>query len=78
MKHIEITEAEWENIRQQIREEFGTTMVLIRSRMQRELGFTPRNHMIWKQGKMSFYPTSVVHIDFYNEEAKIWFTLKYL
>jgi len=44
MKHIELTHAEWDQIRDRIREDFGFSMPLLRDKMKRELGFTVREH----------------------------------
>ena len=40
MKHLELTEREWNHIRDQIRTEHGDSMILLRDKMRRELGFT--------------------------------------
>lgn len=77
MKHHELTRAEWDKIREQIRVDFGTSMIMLRGRMRDELGFTPRDHRQWV-GKMDGgHWDTVVHIDFYTEAAKTWFLLKY-
>jgi hypothetical protein len=78
MKHHELTRAEWNKIREQIRTEFGQGMIMLRSRMRDELGFTPRDHRQWV-GKMDGgYWDTVVHIDFYTEQARTWFLLKFV
>ena len=79
MKHIELSRDEWDRIRDQLRADFGFSMPLLRDRMKRELGFTVREHKRMK-GSMDGYlqQRTVFCIDFYSEEAKVWFTLKYL
>ena len=80
MKHIELTHAEWYKIRDQIREDFGDSMVILSFKMKRELGFTVREHRAYDP----FDPMhrhsyrTVICVDFYTEQAKVWFTLKYL
>ena len=46
---IRITTGQWADIRRQIREEYPTrdSVLIIRSVMQRELGFTTRLHKEW-------------------------------
>ena len=74
MKHIELSRDEWEHIRDQLRADFGFSMPLRRDRMKRELGFTVREH---RPDNERFYH-GIICVDFYSEEAKVWFTLKYL
>ena len=74
---------EWSDIYARIIREFGQGMA-IRSRLQRELGFTYRYH----QGLVPVeYPRpdgptmryqNQVHLDFYNKSTQSWFILRYL
>jgi hypothetical protein len=79
MKHHVLTHAEWNRIREQIRTEFGPSMVMLRSRMRDELGFLPREHRDWIP-KMDggHWGETVIHIDFYTEQARTWFLLKFV
>ena len=79
MKHHELTHDEWDKIREQIRTEFGNSMLMIRSRMRDELGFLPREHRTWTP-KMDggHWGDTVIHIDFYTESAQTWFLLKFV
>ena len=79
MKHHELTREEWDRIREQIRTEFGPSMILLRSRMRDELGFLPREHRDWVP-KMDggHWGDTVIHIDFYTEQARTWFLLKFI
>jgi hypothetical protein len=79
MKHHELTREEWDRIREQIRTEFGPSMILLRSRMRDELGFLPREHRDWVP-KMDggHWGDTVIHIDFYTEQARTWFLLKFM
>jgi hypothetical protein len=78
MKHHELTRAEWNKIREQIRAEFGQGMIMLRGRMRDELGFTPRDHRYWVPKMDGGYWDTVVHIDFYTEQARTWFLLKFV
>ena len=79
MKHHELTREEWDRIREQIRTEFGPSMILLRSKMRDELGFLPREHRDWVP-KMDggHWGDTVIHIDFYTEQARTWFLLKFV
>jgi hypothetical protein len=82
MKHIELSHAEWYKIRDRIREDFGDSMVILSFKMKRELGFTVREHKAYDPFDpmhllRNSYQTMIC-VDFYTEQAKVWFTLKYL
>jgi hypothetical protein len=74
MKHIELSRDEWGCIQDQIRNEFGFSMPLLRDKMKRELGFTVREH----RPENSRFPHTIICLDFYDEQMKTWFSLKYL
>jgi len=78
IKHWELTHAEWNKIREQIRAEHGPSMVMLRSKMRDELGFLPREHRPWVP-KMDggHWGETVIHIDFYTEVARTYFLMKY-
>lgn len=63
---IELTQAQWMIIRSRIAGEYPSSVLMIRPRMREVLGFTNRN-----QGNK-------VVLDFFDENKKSWFILKYL
>jgi hypothetical protein len=71
MKAYILSQRQWLDIRDRIRQEYGDTMILIRGRMQRELGFLPRRH----RTPNNDYE---IHIDFFTEESRTWFLIKYV
>jgi len=77
MKSHVITESRWLEIRQNIREEHGDSMILVREKMKRELGILPRRQQRWVPKMDGGYHDSEIHIDFYSEQARTWFLLKY-
>jgi hypothetical protein len=79
MKSHVLTHAEWDKIREQIRAEHGPSMIMLRSKMRDELGFLPREHRDWVP-KMDggHWGETVIHIDFYTEQARTWFLLKFI
>ena len=72
IKHIELAEPEWEKVKARLLEDFGKK-ILISWVMKRECGFTVRTHTHWTKDQ---YHT-VVCLDFYDEQMKTWYILKY-
>lgn len=82
---------EFEELHQQLMDEYGRATMLVSWRMRRELGFTIRHHKglaehdknTWEVMKSEGFHTrsyyeSQVHLDFYNEAQQTWFVLRYL
>jgi len=72
----------WADIYGMILRDYGNGM-MVRTRLQRELGFTYRRHQAWfkvphSDGRTYKYCEDQVHLDFYSESAQSWFELKYL
>ena len=83
---IKLTEQQWQDIRQRIKEDYPTqpSILIIRSAMRRELGFTERLHREWipEEGTGQFdgygnYQRSV-YLDFFDDAKETFFRLKYL
>lgn len=75
---ITLTVKEWTGIRKKIKEDYRwkPSVMMIRSSMRDELGFTPRLHSEWNESKHRLEET--VFLDFYNNEKETLFRLKYL
>lgn len=87
MKAIVLKHREWDRIFAQVRQDYAHSPAtyLIRSRMVKDLGWTWREHIDWEQYSegvdyMGDYrdSSSRIHIDFYSEEARTFFMLRYL
>lgn len=74
IKHIELSQEEWNKIKQQLIADFGQK-ILISWVMKRECGFTVRNHTRWSEDGRD--NKVVVCLDFYDEQMKTWYILKY-
>ena len=72
IKHIELSTVEWKKVKEQLIEDFGQK-ILISWVMKRECGFTVRTHTRWQDDQSSV----VVCLDFYDEQMKTWYILKY-
>ena len=82
---IRMTHSTWQDIMLVLTREYldEPSVLLIRSKMRRVLGFTQRYHKEWVEtGKREngqaygFYQEYTV-LDFYNESAKSWFLIKF-
>jgi len=70
---IRLTPAQWKIIQNRLREEHPSSVILIRSVMRRELGFTVRKHRDWTDR----YPREIVFLDFFDDRMETWFRVKY-
>jgi hypothetical protein len=75
---IELKIREWEELELRLTVEYGRSIILIRDRTKRELGFTPRTHHEWVPKMEGGYYRDYVCLDFYNDAQESWFRLKYL
>jgi len=83
---IRLTTSQWHQIRQLIREEYPTrdSVLIIRSVMRRELGFTTRLHREWipedGAGQYDGYGNyqESIYLDFVDDIKETFFRLKYL
>ena len=77
MKPIALTPSEWSTVYNKLakRYEHQPSVILIRSKMRKELGFTVRLHK-------EYFPqrgyAETVFLDFYNDEAATLFMMTYL
>lgn len=74
---IRLEEPEWRKLRKQLKEEYAwkPSVLMIRSTMLRELGFTTRYHREYSEQHGT---QECVYLDFYNDAAETFFRMKYL
>ena len=85
MKHITLRHREWIAIYDKIKQEYASqpSVFLIRDKMREVLGFTVREHHrnspLDQEEMLADFNDywSEIHIDFYSEEAKTYFMLRY-
>lgn len=90
MKAIELSVEKWRVLSEQLHNDYPTSVMAVRAKQQRVLGFTTRVHRRWIQNENAFeYPEDsfllaspgwyeqVVCLDFYNEQKKTFFLIKY-
>lgn len=82
MRAVKLTEQQWQDIRAQIDRQYPRSVSMVRWKMRKVLGFTPRDHEEWvvidhtvdRERKML---KKEVHLDFYSEQHRTMFLLKY-
>lgn len=78
---ITLTEGEWALIYNKLAAQYMDcpSVLLIRSRMKTELGFTVRRHAEWQtEHNGRWNRNDTIRLDFYTEEALTWFRLSFL
>jgi hypothetical protein len=68
---IKFTLYEWREIKERLATDYGRSVLLLKEKTKRELGFTVRLHH-------DFEFPSVVCLDFYDDAKETMFRLKYL
>ena len=74
---VRITKLNLDRLMQEIRNTYPPSMSLIRHKMRRELGFTVREHEVWRQSRTGPWPDHEYYLDFYEAAQQTWFMLKY-
>jgi hypothetical protein len=75
IKSISLTGNRWTEISDEIMSTRPKSWLLIRSTMRKKLGFLTRTQTVWP---FETYTSShIVHLDFYDEQKKTMFILKY-
>ena len=81
-KSIQLTLDQWSRLREQLKDDYTPSVVLLRSKMKDTLGFIPRRHQWTEPGtdkhgnpQDKFY--RVIMLDFYSEKRCTWFLMKY-
>jgi hypothetical protein len=76
-KSIHLSTDEWKKIRRRIKEEYQIdkpSILLIKSVLKRELGFSVRLHSEWANDNRR----ESIYLDFYDDTKETMFRLKYL
>ena len=73
---ITLTPQEWEKIKSVLEKEWPRSVLLMRSVMRRELGFTVRTHDLYDPKTYSMKTT--VYLDFFDDAKETWFRLAYM
>ena len=76
MTTLVISNLQWRNIKERIKEEYGVATILISWKLKRELGFSVRSHSYYDNIKS--LAMSDTRLDFDDPAQATFFQLKYL
>ena len=84
-KPIVLSQQAWAKIYHNIAQNYPPSVLLIRDRMRKVLGFTSRTHEEWVDQRVDIkdiryntkYCVKTIHLDFYSEPKRTMFLLKY-
>lgn len=74
MKPIIISKKQWTALKEKVNQDYPPSVNLVREKMKRVLGFTPRLHEEW-DARTGY--TITMHLDFFDEQKRTMFLLKY-
>ena len=77
MKPVVLTTDQWKKIRKELQTEHPKTVFMLRDKMRSVLGFTVRDHKAFIQKPDGGYYDTQVHLDFYSENKRTMFLLKF-
>ena len=77
-KPIQVSNGQWDRLREQLWRDYPRSVMMLRSRMQAKLGFTPRAYRDWDDNIGSFggYRKNCIMLDFYSEKKRTFFLMK--
>jgi len=78
-KPIQVSRGQWDRLREQLKQDYPRSVMMLRSRMQAKLGFTPREYRDWDDnlGTHGGYRKNCIMLDFYSEKKRTFFLMKY-
>ena len=74
MKPIIIETKQWNALKERINNDYPPSVRLVREKMKRVLGFTPR---FYEEFDLELGRNIQVHLDFFDEHKRTMFLLKY-
>lgn len=75
IKSISMPLGSWPKIYNQLAKDYPPSVIIVREKMRRVLGFTTRTYKRWKSGMVSY--DELMILDFYDEKKKTMFLLRY-
>lgn len=77
MKALKLTLNQWQRINVEIAKHHPKSVWLVRTKMRKVLGFTPREHREFVPKMSGGHYETMIHLDFYDESQQTMFLLKY-
>lgn len=74
--HMELTPEVWERVNTQLQKDYPASVFIMRSKMQRVLGFVDRKHWTYNRERNK-WNRPIICLDFYDERKRTFFLLKY-
>jgi len=75
IKSISMPLGSWPKIYNQLAKDYPPSVIIMREKMRRVLGFTTRTYKIWQSGMVNY--DELMILDFYDEKKKTMFLLRY-
>jgi len=75
VKTVKLSQASWLKVYNDIARTHPPSVLLVRSKMRKVLGFTSRTHSEWDAGVVN--RIEQIHLDFFSETKYTMFILKY-
>jgi hypothetical protein len=78
-KAVKLSKAQWIKLENKLTSSHPLSVMIIRSKMRKVLGFTPREHQAWTydgDDSRGMYQT-FVYLDFFDDLKQTMFCLKY-
>ena len=72
---IEVSQVNWTKLEEKLRDDYPRSVSLIRGKMKKVLGFTPREYKSYSPDT-GYYRTCVM-LDFFSEKKRTFFIMKY-
>lgn len=69
---ITLAEKDWFSLKENLADEHGASVMLLRNKCKETLGFTVR------YGEFKDWPNRPIHLDFFDDTKETWFRMKYL
>lgn len=76
IKSISMPLGSWPKIYNQLAKDYPPSVIIVREKMRRVLGFTTRTYKRWNPGMVN-YDNELMILDFYDEKKKTMFLLRY-
>jgi hypothetical protein len=74
MKPIILSKPQWYSLKEKVNQDYPPSVSLVREKMKRVLGFTPRLHETW-DARTGY--NIEMHLDFFDDQKRTMFLLKY-
>ena len=76
-KPLILNNKQWGEIHLRLSKEYPSSVMMMRVKMRKVLGFTVRNHRVWRHDVGGSFPVDQIHLDFYSEPKRTMFLLKF-